>query len=207
MTGPLLAALDGLTREGARGEARRELLRRPYQEARPPLAVRLLRRVLDALDRLLDSVSGLPGGRGGVVLLALVLVGVVVVVTTRLGPLQRAGARTAALDLGVRRTPAGHREQADRAAADGRFADAVRERMRALVRELESRGVLDVRPGRTAGEVARDGGAAVPSLADDLARAAAVFDEVWYGGRTADAGSYAVLVEVDAQTTRARVTA
>ena len=73
------------------------------------------------------------------------------------------------------------------------------------MRELEARGVLDARPGRTAGEVARDGGDAVPALAADLARAAAVFDEVWYGGRTADAASYAVLVEVDGRVTGARV--
>ena len=66
-----------------------------------------------------------------------------------------------------------------------------------MVRDLESRGALDPRPGRTAGEVARDGGAAVPALADDLRRAAVLFDEVWYGGRNADAGSYAELVGVD----------
>ena len=34
-------------------------------------------------------------------------------------------------------------------------------------------------------------------VAADLGRAAALFDEVWYGGRPADASSYAVLVAVD----------
>lgn len=203
----LAAALDGLTRDGARADARRELLRPRYQEARPPLVVRALRRVLEALDDLLAAASGLPGGRGGVLLLVLLLVGVVVVVLVRLGPLQRGGVRGRAVDAGVRLTPGGHREAAERAAADGRWADAVRERLRAVVRELEGRGVLDPRPGRTAGEVARDGGAAVPALAADLARAAVVFDEVWYGGRTADAASYAVLVEVDERAAQARVAA
>jgi len=37
----------------------------------------------------------------------------------------------------------------------------------------------------------------VPSLSEPLRRGVTVFDEVWYGGRTADASSYAVLVEVD----------
>lgn len=207
LAGHLAAALDGLTRDGARSDARRELLRAPYREAQPPLALRVLRFVLDALDELLDAASGLPGGRGGVVLLALLLVGVVVVVLVRLGPLQRGRGRRPDLDTGTRLTAAGHREAAEQAAAEGRYADAVRERLRAVVRELEGRGVLDARPGRTAGEVARDGGAAVPELATDLARAAAVFDAVWYGGRTADAGSYAVLVAVDERATQARVSA
>lgn len=37
----------------------------------------------------------------------------------------------------------------------------------------------------------------MPALAEDLRRAALLFDEIWYGGRTADASSYAVLVQVD----------
>ncbi len=197
MTPVLVQALDGLTREGAQRDARRELLRPQYAEARPPLLVRALQAVLRALGRLLDSVPGVPGGRGGVVLLLLLLAAVVVVVLVRLGPLARDRAAAGALDDGQRLTAAGHREAAERAAAEGRWADAVRERLRAVVRDLEARGVLDARPGRTAGEVALDGGAALPAAADDLRRAASVFDEVWYGGRPADAGSYDVLVEVD----------
>ena len=73
----------------------------------------------------------------------------------------------------------------------------MRERLRAVVRELEALGVLDPRPGRTADEVAREAGTAVPEVADDLSRAVGVFAEVWYGGRPADAEGYAVLVEVD----------
>ena len=37
------------------------------------------------------------------------------------------------------------------------------------------------------------------AIADELHRAVQVFDEVWYGGRSATAGSYAVLVAVDEQ--------
>ena len=198
-------ALSDLTREGARSAAREELSRRPYQEAQPPLLVRALARVLEEVGELLDSVPGVPGGRGGVVLLVLLLLGVVTAVLVRLGPLQRGGARTGGVDTGQRLTAAGHREAAERLAGEGRFAEAVRERLRAVVRELESRGVLDARPGRTAGEVARDGGAALPEAADDLALAARTFDEVWYGGRTADASSYAQLVAVDDRVTRAKV--
>jgi Domain of unknown function (DUF4129) len=198
--------LSGLTREGARQAAQDELSRRPYREAEPSLLVRGLRRLIEALGRWLDSVPGVPGGRGGVVLLALLLALAVVVVAVRLGPLARGRAVAPVLDAGARLTLQGHREAAGRAAAEGRWADAVRERLRAVVRDLEQRGVLDARPGRTAGEVARDGGAALPALAADLQRGAAVFDEVWYGGRSADASSYAVLVEVDDRVTRTRAT-
>jgi hypothetical protein len=126
------------------------------------------------------------------------LVGLVAAVLYRTGPLGRRGpSRRALFEGSAVLTAQAHRELAEAAAGEGRWADAVRERLRAVVRELESRGALDPRPGRTAGEVARDGGAAVPAVAADLRRAAVLFDEVWYGGRDADAGSYAVLVGVD----------
>ncbi len=114
-----------------------------------------------------------------------------------MGPLARSSRPPAVFAGSALRTADEHRALAQTAADQGRWADAVRERLRAVVRELEACGALDPRPGRTAGEVARDGGAAVPEVAADLARAAGVFDEVWYGGRTADASSYAVLVAVD----------
>jgi hypothetical protein len=98
-----------------------------------------------------------------------------------------------------------HRALAEEAAAAARWDDAVRERLRAIVRELEARGVLEPRPGRTAGEVARDGSAAVPAIAEPLRRATGTFDEIWYGGRPADASSYAVLVAADQAVTGARL--
>ena len=64
--------------------------------------------------------------------------------------------------------------------------------------------MLDPRPGRTAGEVARDGGAALPAVADGLRRGARVFDDVWYGGRPAGPEAYDVLVRLDEQVRDAR---
>jgi hypothetical protein len=77
--------------------------------------------------------------------------------------------------------------------------------MRAIVRELEARGVLDPRPGRTADEVAREAGALVPAVAGDLHGAAQVFDEVWYGGRTATAGADAAMRQADQRVQSARL--
>jgi hypothetical protein len=185
-------------RDAARDAAERELRRREYVDAQPSLVTRVLGRVLREVGELLDLAAGAaPGGLLGLLAL-LVLVGLLVaIVLTRIGPLARSR-RPAALFAGAAVLTADeHRAQAQAAAEQGRWAEAVRERLRAVVRELEARGALDPRPGRTAGEVARDGGAAVPDVAADLRRAAVLFDEVWYGGRPADASSYAVLVAVD----------
>ncbi|MCW2777030.1 MAG: hypothetical protein JWN17_755, partial [Frankiales bacterium] len=104
----LAAGLGDVTREGARRAAHDELRRQPYRDAQPPLLVRVLQRVVRAIGHLLDSVPGVPGGRGGVVLLLLLLEGTVAVVAVRLGPLQRGGRRGAGLDVGDRLTAAGH---------------------------------------------------------------------------------------------------
>ena len=177
--------------------AREELARRPYQEAQPPLLSRLLGRLVRELGELLDrAAAAAPGGGLGLLLLAALIALLAAVVLARLRP-RRAGRAGALFDGGRTLTAADHRAQAEAAAAQGRWADAVRERLRAVVRELEARGVLDPRAGRTADEVAREAGAAVPEVADDLQRAVRVFGEVWYGGREATAASYGALVDVD----------
>ena len=119
----------------------------------------------------------------------------------------RRGARAGApvVELSGPLDAAEHRRRADGYAAEGRFAEAVRERMRAIVRELETRGVLEPRPGRTADEVAREAGAAVRAVAPDLRTAATVFDEVWYGGRTATAQADALLRQADQRVQRAQL--
>ena len=71
------------------------------------------------------------------------------------------------------------------------------ERLRATVRGLEERDLLDTRAGRTADEAAAEAGRALPTLADELRAAARTFDEVRYGGRTADAATDARLRTLD----------
>ena len=201
-----MTSLSDLTRESARDAAREELSRPQYEDAQPPLLVRLAGRLLRELLELVDgAAAAVPGGRVGLLLLLALLGLFVAVVLSRVRP-GSGGRRQAPLFEGSAvLSAAEHRALAESAAAEGRFADAVRERLRAVVRDLEARGVLDARPGRTAGEVARDAGSAVPATAEDLRRAAHVFDEIWYGGRTADASSYAVLVEVDQRVGRTRM--
>jgi hypothetical protein len=202
----LLQQVGELSREQSRDAAVEELSRRPYVEAQPPALLRLIGRVLREIGNLLDAAaSAAPGGPLGLLLLVVVLGLAVAVLVAKVRPGRGGRSADALFETGSTLSAAGHRDRADAAAAQGQWAEAVRERLRAIVRELEARGVLDPRPGRTADEVAREAGAAVPEVAEDLARAARVFGEVWYGGRPADSGGYGVLVDVDRRVTERRL--
>lgn len=74
---------------------------------------------------------------------------------------------------------------ADRYAAEGRYAEAVRERLRAMVRELVDRGVITHRPGWTVTELAREAGASRPPVAPPMRDASGIFSDIWYGKRPA----------------------
>jgi hypothetical protein len=76
---------------------------------------------------------------------------------------------------------------ADRLAAQGRYAEAIRERLRAMVRHLVERGVIEDRPGWTVTELAAAAGAALPAVAPPLTEATTVFSDIWYAGRPAHA--------------------
>jgi hypothetical protein len=76
---------------------------------------------------------------------------------------------------------------ADRLAAQGRYAEAVRERLRAMVRELVDRRVIDNEPGWTVSELANEAGRARPAVDPPLRAAGGLFSELWYGQRPARA--------------------
>jgi len=193
-------------RDQAREAARHELAKHRYRAAEPPWYVRLIRWLLHELDRLLTRASDtVPGGGWGLLLLVLLVVALVVLVLVRLQPTARRTTGDLLFGLGQELTAEQHRELAERAAARGQFADAVRERLRAVVRELEARGVVEPRPGRTADEVALEAGRVLPVLAAALRDGARLFDEVWYGGRPADASSYSALVALDDSVVAARL--
>ncbi len=78
------------------------------------------------------------------------------------------------------------RDAAARALADGDLAGAYTQYFRALARRGVERTVLAARPGATAREVAAELGRSFPDHASELARAAAGFDAVRYGGRVPD---------------------
>ena len=74
---------------------------------------------------------------------------------------------------------------ADRLAAEGRYAEAIRERLRDTVGALTAAGVVAPEPGETAAELAWTASARRPAVAVALGGATELFSEVWYGDRPA----------------------
>lgn len=205
----LAPVLDPVTRDGARDEARRELSKGVYEPTRRPLWQRVVNHILDWLNRRSQGVhssTGVPPVLQWFIL-ALLIVGVIVLVVYVTGGLRRS-ARSEDLFAGESgpTTAEQHRKRADEHAAAGRYAEAIRERMRAIARELEDRGVLDNRPGRTADEIAAEAGGLVPGIRSDLRRAAWIFDEVWFGERTATAAWDGEMAAVDTRIRQAQLT-
>lgn len=74
---------------------------------------------------------------------------------------------------------------ADRLAAEGRYAEAVRQRLRDVVGDLAAAGVVAPLPGTTAAEVAAHAAERRPAVAAPLGGATQIFSEIWYGDRPA----------------------
>ncbi len=189
----------------AREAAERELSDPAYHENDPNLLQRALDAFWDWVGRLFDSAStATPGGVLGFVAITLVVLALVGALWWRLGTPQRNPATSGSLFTDRVRSAADHRAAAEDHATAGRWNEAVQERMRALVRSLEERTVLEPRPGRTADEAAAEAGARLPAHADELRTAARTFDDVTYGGRTADQRAYQRLKDVDTALERVR---
>ncbi|SES38785.1 DUF4129 domain-containing protein [Lentzea albida] len=185
-----------LGRDEAREAAVRELSDPAYVSDDPNPLERAIDWVLTRLGELFAGAGGMSGITAVTVVVAVVVL-IVIIFRLRVGRTGRA-LRSGDKVFGTTvMSAAEHRAAAEKAAAEGDFAEAVRERFRAVVRELEHQGVLDARAGRTVDEVAFEAGRALPVLADDLRGAAVQFDDVWYGGRPATAEGYRQLVSVD----------
>jgi len=193
-------------RDEAARAARDELSKEIYHRDDPGIIASILQWILERAQELLFTVAlHSPGGSWGLLALVLVLVIAIVVIRWRLGAVARSAAeRTSAVFTGRARTAAEHRAAAEAALAAGDYDTACRERFRAVVRTLEERTFLDERPGRTADEVARDVAAIAPQVADELAAAARVFDDVCYGGEPGTAAAHAVIQAADDAVCRLR---
>ena len=83
-------------------------------------------------------------------------------------------------------------------AAAGDHREAVREWLRASVRDLIDREIIDHRPGWTVTELAVAASAALPAAAAPMDEAARIFSDIWYGQRPAHAGHVERMAELDA---------
>ncbi|MFI0515316.1 DUF4129 domain-containing protein [Streptomyces sp. WSLK1-5] len=194
-----------IPRDPAREAARRELSKRMYHENDPSWFQRALNAFWDWVDKLFNAASSAtPGGALGLVVVIAAVVLVVGALWWRLGTPRRGPASSAALFDDRPRSAADHRAAAEAHAAQGHWNQAVQERMRAIVRSLEERALLDIRPGRTADEAAAEAGRALPTHGDRLRSAARDFDDVTYGGRAATEQSYHRIAELDRDLERSK---
>jgi hypothetical protein len=194
-------------RDEARELARRELHKQIYHRDEPSTLDRILRRINDWIASLLNHTPGDHSGGTSwtaLVVLLVVLILIAAAVWWRVGSLRgNAGDREGLLD--DRPTTAeDHRTAAERHAAAGEWPEAIRERLRAIARDLEERIIVEPRPGRTADELASEAGAALPDHAEDLSMGVRIFDDVWYGGRAGDADGYQRLTDLDRRLRSAR---
>jgi hypothetical protein len=197
-----------ITRDGAAHAAHSELSKHIYQQARPSITQQVLgaiwRWLVKAYDRIVDAT---PGGAVGLLVIIALLALVTVFVTRRGVSGKRRSGAASGLDLPADISSEQLRAEADAFASRGQWSEAVRARLRAVVRALEERGVLDPRPGRTAAEVAAEAGSARPEWRDPLWKGALTFGEIWYGRRPATAEDDAVLRELDTTLRRSRTPA
>ncbi|WP_433285356.1 DUF4129 domain-containing protein [Micromonospora sp. CA-244673] len=84
-------------------------------------------------------------------------------------------------------TSAAHPGLADRLAAEGRYAEAVRERLREMVRLLVARQLVEPRPGLTVTELTTAVARVRPEVRPTLHTAGAIFSDLWYAQRPATA--------------------
>jgi hypothetical protein len=189
-----------ITRDGARSAAQLELSKAAYHRGDPSIASRVIRWVVRKFADALEAAARHSPGKGIGLLVIVVLVALaIVLITVRVGRVRRS-ARAPQPILGADvATASDHRSRAETFARESRWAEAVREWLRATTRELEQRGVIDPRPGRTAAELCTETSQELPGIADDVRRATSVFDAIWYGGRAATPDDEELLRRLDAR--------
>jgi hypothetical protein len=198
-------------RAEARQRAEQELAKAKYGGT-PDWVTRALDRVSGLAERFIELLARLAGGPAGagaginwgfLIAIALLLAAIAIVVW-RVGlPRWRKRTTAGAVEADPTVQPTDYRTRAEDQAAAGDWRGAVRDRFRALVRELETRTILDVRPARTALETAAGAGRHLPALAGRLWAGAEEFNAVVYGEGTADEAAYRRMVALDDDVTAA----
>jgi hypothetical protein len=196
------AAVPGggaVTRQQGQRLARAELSKEMYHPG-----ISLGERIDHAINDLLNGAT-VSLGRAGLVVLAALLAVVIVVVVSWIGPVARSRSRSLVPLLAAGQLSArDHRQQAERMAAAGDYSTAIIESVRAVAVELEERGVLLPRVGRTADEFAAEASRPLPDHGANLMAVARLFDDVRYGQRAGTAAGYQQVRDLDAAIQAAR---
>ena len=190
----------GIGRRAAQQLARAELSK-PIYHPNTSLTQRIIDAVLRWVGEIFRVASvAVPGGWWGLVALAALAVIVTAGVLAWIGPARRTHrSRSPMTPEEAVRTARDHRQEAQRRAGAGDYATAIRECVRAIAAELDERGVLPPRTGRTADEFAEEAGRVLPVHVLALRGAARLFDEVCYGQRPGSRDGYERLRELDRQ--------
>ncbi len=196
------AAVPGgpaVTRQQGQRLARAELSKEMYHPGIP-----LTERIAQAIARLLNG-TAVSVGRTGLIVLAAVLAIVIVLVMAWIGPVARSRSRGRdPLLAPSQRSARDHRQQAERMAAAGDYTAAIIESVRAIAVELEERGILPPRVGRTADEFAAEASQPLPDHAAGLMAVTRLFDDVRYGEQAGTAAGYQQVRDLDAAIQAAR---
>ncbi|HWT49634.1 MAG TPA: DUF4129 domain-containing protein [Mycobacterium sp.] len=154
--------------------------------------------VSELLYRLLQKTASIPGGwLTTTVLIILLAIAVVVAIHIARHTMRTNRGGDYRLFEAAPLTAAQHRATAESFAVQGNWAAAIRHRLRAVARQLEETGVMEPAPGRTANELARDAGAALPHLSGELSQAATAFNDVTYGERPGTQTAYQMIADLD----------
>lgn len=184
-----------IDRDAAHDAAQRELEKPIYP--RGSLTERVIDWIEELIFKLISEGASVPGGWFTISVLLILLAAAVVVAIRVARRTMRTNRGGKALFGTHELTAQEHRAIAQRCAGQGDWAAAIRHRLRAVARQLEESGVLNPVPGRTATELARDAGTAIPALATQFNRAAEAFNDVTYGERPGTEPSYHTVVELD----------
>jgi len=185
-----------IDRDAAHEAAQSELAKPIYP--RPSLTERLMEWLNDLMYRLASEGASVPGGWFTLTVLLILLAAAIVVAIRVARRTMRTNRGTGYRLFGEQELSAAeHRATAEKYAAAGDWAAAIRHRLRAVARRLEETAVLDAIPGRTATELARDAGKAFPNLSGELAQAATAFNDVTYGDRPGTEAAYRLVADLD----------
>jgi len=189
--GPLIG------RRAARILARRELGR-----------ISIWQRLLNDLRHLFQAGgNAVPGGWFGLIVLGVLAAVLVVIIVAWVRPTRHRRERNSAVVGNKARTAQDYRKNAARLAAAGDFSAAIVDGVRAVAAELEERGILPPRLGRTANELAAEAAAELPTLSADLRSATRLFDDIRYGDRPGTQAGYQLVERLDAAVRTTAVTA
>lgn len=164
-------------------------------------------RIFRDIEQLFNtSANAVPGGWFGLVVFGVIIVVLVIAILAwaRPSPGRRLRARSVLGDKA--RTAQDYRRSATRYAEADDYSQAIIEAVRAIAAELEERGVLPPRPGRTANELAVEAGSELADLAADLRAVTVLFDDVRYGDRPGTEAGYELVCQVDGRVRTAPVT-